>query len=1818
MLTSANQVREEFRRSFAFPIVLWVNDEIYQQFSQLAPDLESWATTNIFTISSDELTDFIQQTADELLANSFNITLELCTEIKSAWQELQNAADFFTLNTQANCQFLRGLVAYIDQDLDAAITYYQQSLAFWQTSNNLERQGQILSQITICYYAKARANELVRAGGLRLYRRASALGGSADLKQLACDFQSPGLLQEPANLHQQIQNYLDQSINAFESAQRPDLIANSLEQFGIILRYLNNWQQLKNLAERALQVHQAENNKIKIAQDYNFLAAVALAQANWQPAQELAKTALDILANYSDVTTTNDDALRQELLFNIAQAQQHLKQYQTAISNLAAARAIGITNNDPEIYLKILDDLRELFLQQKQYLPAFDTKLEIRSIEQQFGLRAFLGAGRLEAAKQAGTPNITPLKLENKDSIAPEIAASGRQLDIEQLIERIGRPDYKLIVIHGQSGVGKSSLVNAGLVPALKNKAIGYRDNLPVVMRGYSNWVRELGRLMGEGRSLSEVEVTEERESGEVVVAFEDVSPVLDTHSPDVINDDSIYSGSYLPVIQSEPHPAFANANAPLPACGEGLGVGLKSTSSNREPLYSVVKSRLIASLQENEQNNLRTVLIFDQFEEFFFDTEPKERRQFFEFLGECLNVLSAKVILSLRVDYLHYLLECNDLSSMKIIANDILSRNVLYKLGNFSRENTKSIIERLTQNTSFRLETALIDQLVQDLAEELGEVRPIELQVVGAQLQTENIRTLAEYRQRATKQQLVQRYLDEVVNDCGGENKQMAEVLLYLLTDEKGTRPLKTRAELERDLQQFISVAGEIPSTPLLMKSPQAGGSPELVLTTNQLDLVLEIFVKSGLVMLLPETPADRYQLVHDYLAAFIRQQQEPKLKEIMAELEKERQQRKLSEAKLNSFLKHALFGSVAAGIVLAGLAVTAWNAAQQADKQRKQAEISEINALNNSSEALLVSAQHPDALIEAFKAVTKLKQAPWAKADTQMRTVATLNQGVYLQAGENPANRAVEGRTLEGHNSWVISVSFSRDGQTLASGSDDNTIKLWDVSTGKLLKTLSGHNDSVWSVSFSPDGKTLASGSRDKTIKLWDVSTGKLLKTLSGHSNWVNSVSFSPDGQTLASGSSDKTIKLWDVSTGKLLKTLSGHSNWVNSVSFSPDGKTLASGSLDNTIKLWDVSTGKPLKTLSGHSDWVNSVSFSPDGQTLASGSLDNTIKLWDVSTGKPLKTLSDHGSGVWSVSFSPDGKTLASGSSDNTIKLWDVSTDKPLTTLSDHGSGVYSVSFSPDGKTLASGSADNTIKLWDVSTGKPLTTLSGHNDLVYSVSFSPDGQTLASGSFDNTIKLWDVSTDKPLTTLSGHGSRVLSVSFSPYCQTLASGSSDKTIKLWDVSTGTLLKTLSGHNDSVYSVSFSSDGQTLASGSSDNTIKLWDVSTGKLLKTLSDHGSGVYSVSFSPDGKTLASGSADNTIKLWDVSTGKPLKTLSGHNDSVYSVSFSSDGQTLASGSSDKTIKLWDVSTGKLLKTLSGHSSYVYSVSFSPDGKTLASGSEDKTIKLWDVSTGTLLKTLSAHSSRIWSVSFSPDGQTLASGSADNTIKLWDLNLSSLLDSGCTLLNNYLIAHPETLEEVKECQTPSRLMSAATVLVTQGEKLAQNDDINAAVAKFNKAQQWDKQLNFDPQAKATEFAIKGKAQRKLQEGQQLVKDGKVSEAVTAYTDAQKLDPKIEISADAWNTLCRQGSIRKQAQLVLFACEKAVTLAPNDGEIRDSRGLARALTGDTPGAIADFEAYIAWTNDKDRKAQRQRWVKELKAGQNPFTEAELKVLLNQ
>jgi len=693
----------------------------------------------------------------------------------------------------------------------------------------------------------------------------------------------------------------------------------------------------------------------------------------------------------------------------------------------------------------------------------------------------------------------------------------------------------------------------------------------------------------------------------------------------------------------------------------------------------------------------------------------------------------------------------------------------------------------------------------------------------------------------------------------------------------------------------------------------------------------------------------------------------------------------------------------------VISILGLAAFSFAGLAYQQSQKAQLREIQALNSLSENFVFSHKQLEALFTSVKAGQELhkmmffSQVMYPDITKQIKTATatTLQQAI---------DQTQERNRLIGHSSWVSSVSFSPDGQMLASGSIDTTIKLWKRN-GKLLHTLRGHSDGVNSVSFSPNGQIIASASGDTTIKLWSRD-GKLLKTLFGHNDGVNSVAFSPDGQIIVSASRDHTIKLWSLD-GKLLKTFSGHSQSVNSVSFSPQGDIIASGSYDRTIKLWSLD-GREVKTLPGHTDEVLSVAWSKDGQTIASASADNTAKLWSRE-GRLLNTLTGHNSDVKSVSFSSDGKIIASVGIDKTIKLWSLD-GQLLGTLQGHNHVVSSVSFSSDGELLASASDDYTVRLWSLDITAPK-TLFGHKDSVNSAWFNPQGNSVFSVSNDKTMKLWSLD-GKLLKSISAPINDITSISFTSDENTVATASADNTIQLRKRD-GALLHILKGHTDWIINMSFSPDAKILASASTDKTVKLWSID-GRLLNTLKGHNAWVTNVEFSPDGQLLASTSADNTIKLWS-RDGRLLKTLNGHNASVWALTFSPDGKIIASGSQDGTVKLWS-RDGRLLQNLTGHTDAVNNLSYSPDGKMIASGSDDDTIKLWSVHSGVLLRTFQGHTGDVRSVNFSFDGKMIVSASQDKTVKIWQLtgiemqtlNLRQLLKRGCDRLHDYLTNNP------------------------------------------------------------------------------------------------------------------------------------------------------------------------------------------------------------
>jgi WD40 repeat protein/serine/threonine protein kinase len=580
----------------------------------------------------------------------------------------------------------------------------------------------------------------------------------------------------------------------------------------------------------------------------------------------------------------------------------------------------------------------------------------------------------------------------------------------------------------------------------------------------------------------------------------------------------------------------------------------------------------------------------------------------------------------------------------------------------------------------------------------------------------------------------------------------------------------------------------------------------------------------------------------------------------------------------------------------------------------------------------------------------------------------------------------------TLQGHTRSVWSVAFSPDGTRLASGSLDGTVKVWDATSGKLIRTLRGHEGGIRSVAFSPDGTRLASASLDKTVKVWNATTGRETLTFKEHTAGLWTVAFSPDGTRLASASEDGTMKVWDPTTGQVILTRQ-HSGFRN-MAFSADGKRLASGNAGGIVKVWDPTTGKEVLNINAHAygDGVQSLAFSPEGIRLASASQDGTVKFWDAASGREIFTpLKGHTSAVQSVVFSPDGARLASAGNDRTVRVWDGKTGQEALTLIGHASAVWQVAFSPEGARLASASEDGTVKVWDATTDPEALTLQGPTTSATSVAFGPDGTRLAWGSADHTVRIWDVTTRQVIHTLQGRSGAVQSVAFNHDGTRLASGGSDGILRVWDAMTGQLLHTLQGHRDSIRSVAFNHDGTRLASAGGDGMVKLWDATTGRDLRTLQGHSGRVNSVAFNHDGTRLASAGNDNTVRVWDVTTGQLVyHPLQGHLRLVQSVAFSRDGTRLVSASRDQTVKIWDAKTGQELHTFRGHSNWVSDAAFSADGTRLASVAP---VKIWDTMTGqgALLTLQPGHGGWVWKVAFSSDGTMLAS-IHKNGVRIWD----------------------------------------------------------------------------------------------------------------------------------------------------------------------------------------------------------------------------------
>ena len=1570
LLKATNLGRDELPKTFKTPLVLWVNDTTLQHLNRFAPDLKSFAATPIrfeYPLSSlisgltAQANDTFRQVLDDdallgfgdvsliekhLGLNHHTAEPLASQELSFALAQIESQEHLVTNEQLADLLFLQGRNLHQQGDLEKARSYYEASLSYWQ-NHPISPSAQLPPP----HLLTSEDKQSILLFHLGLWWRAHATLDRRNSYIPACE---------------QAQRYFEACLNIFREQDRADRVGHFILALAEVLHKLDSWPALSAIAQEGATLHRSD--PVRLARDYGYLAEVSLAHYSKDPhpdylseAQSYAQQALEISeqATVEPASFMEQVALRYHrgsYLYSLAKAQQLQGQPERAIANLEKARLHTEARYDLSLYRHILDRLWHLYFDHQHYAEAFEIKLAQRRVESLFGLRAFIGASQIPPAPAVARRSISgstaawAVGQATTAEIAAEIKASGRQQDIEALTSRLSQPRYPIVVIHGQSGVGKSSILSAGLIPRLRRLTSEGRTTYPMLITGYSRWAAQLERLI-EGAAEPENELEDEPRNG------------------------------------SE----------------NGLEEKLADKPRN-EPSPGELINQLKALTQTKYQ---QIVLIFDQFEDFFYEYPAiEQRRNLYTFLRDCLDAPYVKVVLSLREDFLHYLLEWDRSADLSAVENDILSKEIRYYLGNFMPKAAEMVIRQLTGSAGFYLEDGLITALVDDLAANTGEVRPIELQVVGAQLQRENITTLEAYRQlgRSPKSQLLKNFLDNVIHDCGPENKAVAQSVLYLLSEGAG-RPLKSHSEIEEALT-FANTANE----------PQ------------QLQLVLDILIGSGLVFEAPEVSGVRYQLVHEYLASLVQQQPPAGVAEtgLLEALQTERSRRQQSESQLE-----------------AALAAQS-NSRLQTSLAYERTQAAEIRSLVSVARSLRLSGNGLGALMKAMRAAKQLSQSNSSSDLLKMQVALCLDATLREIREKNE---------LSGHNNWVLAVDHGRT--QIASASDDGTIKLWSLK-GELRRTLTGHQAGVVDVRFSPDGQYLASASLDHTIRLWQAD-GEFIRSLETASASVTSVSFSPTEPILAATYSDANVRLWNLS-GELIRTLKGHEDWARTVAFSPDGQLLATGGEDQTVRLWRVS-GELLHILYGHQGWVRSVAFSPDGQTILSAGDANTLRLWSQN-GRKLKTLYGHDDWVRSVAFSPDGQRIASGSDDQTIKIWGI--EGTIQQTFNQRSSVHSVAWSADGGSIVSGGDDDQVHVWHLA-GPPEPICRAHTGIVWSACWQPavgssaDSSNDPSGSSDaeresnrfisaggdDTIKLWSAQAEL-LRSVAGHRRGVHSVAWSPEGDFFASASADHSVRLWTAA-GEFMRSLTGHEASVWQVSYSPDGTRLASVSSDRTLRLW-TPKGKLLKTCTGHTDTVWHVSFSPDGQHLITASEDNTLRLWHLKKGL-IQTLEGHSGGVWCALFSPNGQLLASGGADGVIRLWSVSwqgqqqmriESKPLM-LKGHRDWVRSLSFSPDGKFLASASDDGTVRLWallpealaslssvslgsadSVASSHLLPPLTGHEGVIWDVDFDAAGERLVTASADGTARVWDLRLSALMEKGCDWLEDWLIVRPDAKEQI------------------------------------------------------------------------------------------------------------------------------------------------------------------------------------------------------
>ncbi len=1151
----------------------------------------------------------------------------------------------------------------------------------------------------------------------------------------------------------------------------------------------------------------------------------------------------------------------------------------------------------------------------------------------------------------------------------------GREALVARLLERLSAGQARFLAVVGPSGSGKSSVVKAGLLPQLRRGALPDSDRWFIV------------EMTPGARPLEELEAALLRVA---------VNP----------------PASLLPQLREDARGLARAAKRALPDGGE-------------------------------------LALVIDQFEEVFTLVEDEaERAHFLTILGAAaLDPASRlRIVITLRADFYDRPLLYPDFGELVRAHTEVVLP--------LSREELEKAIIEPAEKAFVQIELGLVPEIAADVNEQPGAL-PLLQYALTELFERRDGRwlTVQAYRDIGGISGALARRADELYDrlDETGQNAAR-QMFLRLVTLNEGAEDTRRRVRLDELLslqgdpalmQSVLERFGkyrlltfdhdpatrtptvEVAHEALIRRWPRLRGwlrdSREDLRIQRRLAAAADDWSKMGrdASFLAAGTRLDQFEAWAGETSLALTGDEAAYLQASLAERDRmraaeaaRREKEAALERRSRRFLR-ALAGVLAAATLVA-LALTgvALNQNDIAQQNAATATIAQGQALAQADNAATAAADAERSAADARSlALTSGSQLALNSHNTDLALALALEasrigrptaqmQRTLAEAAYAPGTR----RIFTGHTDRLTTAAFSPNGLTAVSGSRDNTLILWDTTSGGLLHRLEGHADWVWDAAFSPDDRWVLSASADKTLILWDVATGEIVRRFEGHAAAVRCAAFDGAGERALSGAEDGELILWDVATGEIVRRF-GTDSPVYDLAFGKSGLMALSGSADGLITFWNVRSGEPLIRFGaggeGHTSEVWSVAYTPDEQGFLSGSDDSSILLWSFESSQPVRRFEGHTSRVTSVAFSPDGLTAVSGSEDNAIIIWDVATATIQRRFTGHTSLVYGVAFSPDGARILSASWDGTMRLWDLESGAQVRRYDAHAGEVRGVSYSPDGSRALAALADGTLAVWDVKTGAEIGRLEGHTGGVNAVTFSPDGRYALSGSDDLSLILWDVETGALVRRFGGagssvgHSDGVWAVAFSPDGLTAVSGARDNTLILWDVATGQQRLRLFGHTFRVTGAAFSPDGTRLLSSSFDNTLILWDAFSGEVIRRFEGHNDWVRSAAFSPSGRYVLSGSADNTLILWDAETGERLRRYEGHSAQVYSVTFSPDGRYALSGSADSTLIVWDIATGAELRRFTGHAGDVRGAVFSPDGRYALSGSGDGTMRLWQISL-------------------------------------------------------------------------------------------------------------------------------------------------------------------------------------------------------------------------------